>query len=906
MDSSEKQLNTAYETPQGPDQPYLHGYNAKELKNWSPETDPYAKYFRSRVPLAKRIEPFQPTQAHPQLTHKAKVLNLSADYDKEEWFGAYRYNDSFSRHVMKFWQYQDIFGAWHGLPVYGSDEEELDHGVVNIPNPAYTDAAHKNGVLSLGCWFWPRNIEFGELLEKDENGTYIVANKMVEMAHYFGFDGYFINQEGAVSKEHAEELMEMLKYLREQGMYLSWYDCFATNGELLYVNGFNELNAPWVKDPKDGRQPNDSIFMNYAFTRKRLDDSAEYARSLGLDPYEALFAGIENDKFRFERGMELDAIFKDDEARTPRTSLSLFGTDMVWNRGPNQFDKKMQPHIEEREIMYWSGPYKNPTKTGRNPHSEALSWPGIAHYIPERSVIGSYPFVTRFNNGHGLHFFIDGEISNVREWNNIGIQDLLPTWQWWNETDGSGEPLEVSYDYKEAWNGGSSIKIEGNLGKDNPTNVRLFKTELPISENTELTLIYKLQGNHVRVQSFFLFKEDPLTPVYVDMDCEASETWQTTNLSLKEYVGKTIAMIGFRFTTEEEAKQATIHLGELKVTDGPVTVPKQPTGFQVEKGYYDDLQASLFLKWDFIDAENVWYYDIYCRRNNKREWIGRIYDEVYYVKSIELDGETALELELVAVGKDGKESEPTTYTWDVATGEKTEYQYGPFPVTEMGFHGPNELSLEVGWSDYLYVYARPSYATNIELTWTSSDESVAIVNDRGVVTGVGAGTAVITAQAGEINGEPGMKVEIPVTVVHPVEPVGGVTIQAENYDDSNGIFNPHTYLNVRDINFANWVAYHDIDFGEEGVSYLAVHAAVKEPETRMEIRLDGPDGKLVVDMLLEKKSGKGAPHYHLYQVKLPEKLTGKQTLHVTFSNPRSRFWQVRDVGIVDVDWFNFY
>lgn len=74
MDSSEKQLNTAYETPQGPDQPYLHGYNAKELKNWSPETDPYAKYFRSRVPLAKRIEPFQPTQAHPQLTQDRKSV----------------------------------------------------------------------------------------------------------------------------------------------------------------------------------------------------------------------------------------------------------------------------------------------------------------------------------------------------------------------------------------------------------------------------------------------------------------------------------------------------------------------------------------------------------------------------------------------------------------------------------------------------------------------------------------------------------------------------------------------------------------------------------------------------------------------------------------------------------------
>lgn len=99
-------------------------------------------------------------------------MNLSADYDKEEWFGAYRYNDSFSRNVLKFWQYQDIYAAWHGLPVYGSPEEERQYGVVNLPNPAYTDAAHRNGVISLGGWFWPRDTDFGELVEETEDGRF--------------------------------------------------------------------------------------------------------------------------------------------------------------------------------------------------------------------------------------------------------------------------------------------------------------------------------------------------------------------------------------------------------------------------------------------------------------------------------------------------------------------------------------------------------------------------------------------------------------------------------------------------------------------------------------------------------------------------------------------------------------
>lgn len=40
---------------------------------------------------------------------------------------------------------------------------------MNLPNPAYTNAAHKNGVLSLGCMFQPRAYQnFEVMLYKDE------------------------------------------------------------------------------------------------------------------------------------------------------------------------------------------------------------------------------------------------------------------------------------------------------------------------------------------------------------------------------------------------------------------------------------------------------------------------------------------------------------------------------------------------------------------------------------------------------------------------------------------------------------------------------------------------------------------------------------------------------------------
>ncbi|MCE5171679.1 Ig-like domain-containing protein [Paenibacillus profundus] len=915
----------AAETPRGPEQPYLHGYNARELREWSPGTDPYAPYFRSRVPLAKRIKPFQPTQAHPELTDAAKVMNLSADYDKEEWFGSYRYNDSFSRNILKFWQYQDIYASWHGLPVYGSPTEEGEHeyGVVNIPNPAYTDAAHRNGVISLGCWFWPRNIDFGELVEVTEDGRFPIADKMVEMAHYFGFDGYFINQEAAISEEHAIKLMEMLKYLRDRGMYVSIYDCLSPTGELQYINYFNEKNAPWVMEQQDGRKANDSIFINYAYTPERLENSNSYAREIGLDPFEALYSGIENDKFRFERGNELKTVFREDASRTPRTSLALFGTDMVWHRAPNPSDPNMQKYVEHRERLYWSGGNGNPAQSGRAIGAESESWDGIAHFIAERSVIGNYPFATRFNNGHGLFFFLNGRTASAKGWNNMSAQDILPTWQWW--TASKGEPLAVDYDYGTAWNGGSSVKAEGVLSAGMATDIRLFKTELPVQQDVELTFTYKTEVTHqgrsgmeipanaIGVQALLFFTDEPATPVVVDCSAGVSKDWTTVIANLGTYKGRSIAAIGMRIASAwSEDAEVKVNLGELKLTAGAgMPAPKAPSQFKVARAFFDDKQASFYLSWDFAedcDTDNIWYYDLYRVRDGEREAIGRILDGVYYVKSIDRHGEETITLEAVAVNVEGTESEASVITWQWGDGERAEYSYEPIPAEHIvpQFNAEEDIVLEAGWSRYLNVRVTPATASNLALTWSSSDEKVVEVDERGQLTAIASGTASVTAQAGEVMGEAGISFRVDVKVVAPVAPPEqGVSLQAEQYDRSNGLFIPGNYVHVRDLHFADWMAFDDVDFGEQGVSRITVRAAVLTEDTRMQMMLGGPEGKAVVDMELPLHDGKLAPFYKEYTIELAVRLTGKQNLHIAFTNSNIRKWQVRDAGICDIDWIHF-
>ncbi|OPA79409.1 hypothetical protein BVG16_10035 [Paenibacillus selenitireducens] len=728
------------ETPKGDHQPYLHGYNVNQLKGWSPETDRFAKFFRSRIPLAERIPAFAATQANPALSAEPQVMNLSADYDKEAFFEAYRYNDSFSRNLLNFWQYTDIYGSWHGLPVDGSSETQREFGVINLPNPAYTDAAHKNGVLSLGGWFWPRaGQNFTDWVEKKPDGSFPVADKMIEMAEYFGFDGYFINQEASISSDNAKKLMEMLKYMHAKapaGFHLQWYDSLSVSGSISYQNGFNDRNAPWIVD--NGVPVNNSIFMNYAWNDTRLTSANTYAKSLGLDPYKVLFAGTENDKYGYNPPYDPRLIFP--QGKPAKSGWALFGTDMVWNKAPNKFDPNAQDEVFRRERVYWSGPNQDPTRTGRtlttgcspypdagvpNNPTEYRCWDGVAHFIPERSVIGSYPFVTNFNTGHGTAFFLNGEPSSAKEWNNAGIQDILPSWQWWAKSSGAGNPLSASFDYTTAYDGGSSLKVSGTLDATNPTDLRLYKTKLNVTQDVNLSLTYKVNTagpTHMKVG--LIFEDAPNQIEYVDVGSSPNTGWNTKTMQLGNYSGRTIATIGLHFESDTSSAY-TMHIGQLAVTKGSSAVPAAPTNFTLDASYVKDNQAELYVSWNF-NAQDVGYYELSrIAPNAKKEVIGRVMDEVFYVKSLERVGtETQTKLQLVAVSKDGTRSQAAETIMKWTEGNPDPEPKPSVQVDLSGYFTVDGFSTEANKKDGNYDNGSWSYAADLvpaELKYDGAD-----------------------------------------------------------------------------------------------------------------------------------------------------------------------------------------
>ena len=202
-------------------------------------------------------------------------------------------------------------------------------------------------------------------------------------------------------------------------------------------------------------------------------------------------------------------------------SVALFTPSDFYQRGvdfgpsnemPSFQRAEYQWMVTERERMFFSGVTQDPTDSGLHPGfarpdlgiSNASGWVGSADFTTERSVVDGSVFYTNFNTGHGMQYFDNGAVSHDDQWANINIQDILPSWQWWVDTEGTeldvdfdygskeiryskeGTQIEVPYTQIGAYKGGSSLAVYGYLDAEN--FLRLYKTDLSVNENTKVSI----------------------------------------------------------------------------------------------------------------------------------------------------------------------------------------------------------------------------------------------------------------------------------------------------------------------------------------------------------------------------------------------------------------------------------
>ena len=745
----------------GENQPVYHGHRAMDILNWSPETDEYSDFMRAEVPLQQRNEAFAATQANPLLSQEVASLSLTEDYGNE-FFNPYNYNDDFAQYVFNFWQYLDYRASWHGVvtnptpdslfdPEAGWWERAYEFGILNIPNPAYTNAAHKNGVQSLGCIFFPRQEHTDDLIFRDETGRFPAADKLVEIAKWYGFDGYFINAEETLPADFMPEYEEFCRQMTEQGIYIQVYasNLYGQNnqsswGSINYYNKDASGFSNWIKGTDDDTIAANSLYMNPGPSTAMVDGSVNIMNSLGLDARKTVFQTLEAGQTGFSgvRG-SLNNLM--DENLVPRTGIANLGAGTVWahldeqvfgHTGNNSYnenrraDPEYQKYVFARERTWWSGsqnqPYyanddsyvvegvtflnKNTTKytdeerqqllqaildadtnpydTANDPtrgeydghssvHGDFQSWPGMAAFISERSVIKGSNFVTNFNTGHGMQYFKNGEVSNDHEWSNINDQDILPTWQWWYETsDGSEATLNFDFDYGAKYNpafelnqiggydGSSSLVAKGPMSAEH--FLRLYKTKMDINENSKLDItFFKTTADDAsQMKVGLIFEDAPETVEYITVNNSGKQSteWTTETLDLSAYAGRTLAAFGLAFDPNgEELADYQMNIGEISITDND-NAPAAPTGLTIDRAFNTD---ETYLSWDLADYDDVQKYNVYAVFEDGTEmYMGGIYDDNYYVKSL-YDNEGVVSFKVTAEGANGVESEAAVIVRDL-------------------------------------------------------------------------------------------------------------------------------------------------------------------------------------------------------------------------------------------------
>ena len=604
-------------------------FTVDTLLSWEPTNDPDSDYSRSVVPLADRYTGFTVNDyANPD----AKLMVCSLANSKHDATNA-QGQESFSSYAFNYWQYATSFVYWSGSK----------RGQVVVPTGEFTDAAHTNGVPVMGTIFfdWGGN---SSVVENFVRNYRSVADKLIEVMEYYGFDGYFFNEETAVDYTTAGNLRSMIAYMRQQrpNMLIGWYDSITDSGNLSYQDAVNGYNSGWVSAGVN------EFFMNYNWTTQDVNTTVSTMQNLGKSQYEA-FAGLDVQQNCMNTYFSSNYLLNN--SNKLKLSLALYCPNSTMGLSGDGADF----HEVERQFYVNGGDPRSTSSSG---------WAGMSRFFADHTTIISAPFVTNFNSGHGKAFYIDGVKSRDAEWSYQSVQDVMPTWTW--IIDSNGQKLSGAYDFEDAYNGGSSIKFYGSLTANKPNNIMLYSTNLDINGSTNIAVTAKNDRGLMKLVAYY---GDSSTSSYAN--CEkatfaldaSSGGWATSNVSLASLSGKKLYAIGFEIGGTSNVSDYQVNIGRLAVTDSEAAAASASNARLEEIIYLDAYTAEARIKWNGNNASS---YEIYrLNADGTRTLIMETPNTAYYIPNlVRNDDQADVTIEVVPVNANGVRGESSRFTID--------------------------------------------------------------------------------------------------------------------------------------------------------------------------------------------------------------------------------------------------
>lgn len=617
-------------------QPEASYWFPEQLLEWKAEEDEDLIFNVSTEPLAERVNIEELKLVNSTQNKDTKVMAVSIMNGSTSGNAPHGLNKA-EANAFTYWQYVDLLVYWGGAS---------GEGLIVAPSADVVDAGHKNGVKVIGTVFMPQAAHGGkmewleDLLQKKEDGSYPVADKLIEAARTYGFDGWFINQETEGTDEepltvdHAVRMQEFLSYYKAQApeLELVYYDSMTAEGKMDWQNALTEKNTMFLRT-QDGNSVADDMFLNFWWTSEKLAPeellkaSAELAQEKGIDPY-CLYAGVDLQSNGYNT--EIDwSLFENPEGGT-YTSLGLYCPSWTF------FSTEMIQDFWKRENKLWVNAKGDPSAEAE-PESD-IQWRGISSYVVERTAITSLPFVTNFSTGNGYGFYKNGELISQLDWNNRSISDILPTYRYIIE-NGDGNDLKADLDVGDAWYGGTSLILRGSMKAGKESVIRMYSAGLSIADQMIFTTTVRAKGGEVAVDAV-LTTEDG-TEMVLEGDQKAGEEWTTISYDVSSLAGKTIKEIAYRLRADADVSGLQLRFGNITMAKAGQEETASVSNVQVLDSEFDEdgMYAGVRLAWDTdVDTD---YYEVYrINQDQTRSLLGVSNTNSFYINTLPRTDET--------------------------------------------------------------------------------------------------------------------------------------------------------------------------------------------------------------------------------------------------------------------------
>lgn len=732
-------------------QPGIKYFNANTVLDWEPEDDDRFNNIGT-IPLQERING---EGVNPNADENIRVAILDQITDLT---GGQRSFESFDQYTIEYFQYLDVGVTWGGSGNIVSPTQE----VINL--------FHKNGVKILGNIFMRPTVYGGQmshtydLVQTNDQGDYIVGDTLIDIAEYYGFDGWFINLEtDGGDPDLAIEFNRLGKYMQdvidERGldMEIQWYDSMIETGRIRWQGTLNENNEMFFQDGDESVY--NSMFLDFRWDGRYgqsnteiIKEARQKAIDLGRSPYD-LFTGFDTQQYGMEKSSHTDTPWQwdryFDENNNAYTSIGFYMSSWNFFQDNRGRDAKTYEAFEKNANQFFTGPAGDPRYSEVDIENDPNGWYGLSSFVLEKTVIQGDNFHSYFNTGNGHQFYKNGEVvSNfIDGYNNLNIQDVLPQWRWISDSLGADAPLDIGFDFDSAYYGGSNLLISGDLSETNTSEFKVYKTYLDIYNDTVLDHTFKTTHSDAFVEVVLTFESGGSwyqNETYLQVDITEENAWQTLSLDLSEFEGDKLTSIGYR-VAHDDADDFALNIGALHLhrNDFETSLDSLENLEIIDQTFQHAITSDARITWDKLNDDPFTLYEIY-QLNHKGEYqyLNAMYHNYAYIKDIARtldDGELAESSSIVVKAFDNNRNqiaeevidfdwpEPieggrarfTTDSTLIAEGETVTFTPIESPVTDeyiWNFHDVDESNIEYLDNDSVRVTYPYQGTYTVELT----------------------------------------------------------------------------------------------------------------------------------------------------------------------------------------------